>query len=113
MAGSDSPAGHNRTRLIIVVGVAVALLVALIVKKSSRMGTVVLELDQPDAEVWVDGTKMTTKDAHPAFDLPAGTHAFRVVKTGFQPVIQNVPVEAHEQQIVRISMDPDPRASGQ
>src|SRR5262249_5965340 len=100
MGHNDSPAGQTRIRLVVLVGVAVALLVALIVKKTSNIGTVVLEIDQPDAEIWVDGKKMTTKDAHPSFDLPAGAHTFRVVKTGFQPVTQNVPVEAREQQVV-------------
>jgi hypothetical protein len=113
MADNNSSAGHNKTRLIILVGVAVALLIALVVKKSSRVGTVVLEIDQPDTEVWVDGNKMTPSDAHPAIDLPAGTHTFRVVKTGFQPVTQTVAVEAQDQQIVRVSLDPDPRAAGQ
>jgi hypothetical protein len=113
MAGNNSAAGHNKIRLIILVGVAIALLVALVVKKASRVGTVVLEIDQPDTEVWVDGIKMATKDAHPAFDLAAGAHTFRVIKTGFQPVTQSVAVEAREQQIVRVSLDPDPRARGQ
>jgi hypothetical protein len=110
MAGNSSP-GHKKARLIILAGVAVALLIALVVKKSSRVGTVVLEIDQPDAEVWLDGNKMTTKDGHPAFDLPAGMHSFRVVKKGFQPVTQNVAVEAQEQQIVRVSLDADPRGN--
>ena len=113
MAGNTSPAGNNKTRLIILVAVAVALLVALVVKRSSKIGTVVLEIDQPDAEVWVDGNKMATKDAHPSFDLPEGSHIFRVVKKGFQPVNQTVAVEPREQQTVRVSMDPDPRSSGQ
>jgi len=113
MAGNNSSAGHNKTRLIILVGVAVALIIALVVKKTSNKGTVVLEIDQPDSEVWVDGNKMTTKDAHPTFDLPAGTHSIRVAKTGFKPVTQSVAVEAQEQQIVRVSLDPDPRALGQ
>jgi hypothetical protein len=107
MAGQVSPEGRgkSRIRLIILVAVAVICLIALVVKKTSRMGTLVLEINEPNAEIWVDGNKMTTSDVHPAFDLPAGMHSLRVVKEGLQPVAQNVEVVAHERQIIRIDLD--------
>jgi PEGA domain len=112
MAGNDSPTWHSRARLIVLAAVAVALLVGFFEMRNSRTGTLVLEIDQPDAEIWVDGNKMTTKEADQTFDLPAGTHSFRVVKKGFQPVDQTVAVEAREQQIIRVSLDRDPWTLG-
>jgi len=107
MAGQGSPAGQgkSRIRLGILVAVAAILLVALVVKKTSRMGTLVLDINEPNAEVWEDGNKMTTRDMHPAFDLPAGIHSLRVIKPGLQPLTQNVEVIAREQQIIKVILD--------
>ena len=106
MAGQVSPGqGKSGIRLLILVAVAVLLLAALVVKKTSRTGTLVLDINEPNAEIWVDGNKMSAKDEHPAFDLPAGMHTLRVAKEGLQPLTQNVEVVAHEQHVIRITLD--------
>ena len=97
-------------RLVFLVAVALALAVLLIIKKSGQETTLTLEINQPGPEVWIDGAERPSQVDAPgvrySFNLSPGQHTFRVLKQGFQPVNQTVKLEAHEQQVIRVTLDP-------
>jgi len=103
------------SRLPWVLGAAAVLLAAyflatIVLRVDTKAGTVLLEIDQKDAEVSVDGGKITLgppgdKDTI-TVEAKEGKHLLRVTKEGFEAWTDDITFRANEPYRIRISLKP-------
>jgi WD40 repeat protein/serine/threonine protein kinase len=99
---------------VVVVGIGTWLLVATVfkvkVKTSAGEALVVLEIDQPAAEVVVDGTKMTVNvpgDNKPIeIKVDPGQHKLRISKDGFAAVTREIELTVGKSPPIRVALVP-------
>jgi hypothetical protein len=63
-------------------------------------GRLAVYLDQPDAQIWLDGSPIGSGE------VPAGRHQLRVEHWGFEPWDRIVNVTAGGKQVVRVELEP-------
>jgi serine/threonine protein kinase/Leucine-rich repeat (LRR) protein len=114
--------GPGRRRPLLLAGVATlavaGLLLSLFVfRVRTKAGTVVVEVDQPGAEVLVDGGKIKLTapgDKEPVeIEVDEGKHELKVTKGGFQTATRALTLKAGERPLVRVHLEPlpDPAAA--
>jgi WD40 repeat protein/serine/threonine protein kinase len=99
---------------VVVLGLGTWLLMATVfkvkVKTSTCEALVVLEIDQPGAEVLVDGTKMTVNvpgDNKPIeIKVEPGGHKLRISKEGFEAVTRDVELNLGKSPPIRVALAP-------
>jgi WD40 repeat protein len=101
---------------VVVLGLGIWLLAPLLfkvkVKTSEGEALIVLEIDQPGAEVLVDGNKMTVNvpgDNKPVvIQVEPGQHKLRVTKNGFSAVTRDIELTAGKSPPIRVALVPLP-----
>ena len=93
----------------IAVGVAfLALLLGVVLRFSTSEGTLIVEVNQPDATVEVDGGKftITTPDSQEAveFQVEEGKHTLRVTKGGFQSFTKEFSISSRGKETIRVEL---------
>lgn len=102
-----------RVRPLLAVGLLglLALLAAIIVKIRVAEGTLVLEIDQPGADVIMEGdhtvTISGTENSQPLpVDLKAGDYRLEITKRGFEKHTRRVTVVQGGREVVKIHLEP-------
>ncbi len=102
-----------RVRPLLAVGLLglLALLAAIIVKIRVAEGTLVLEIDQPGADVIMEGdhtvTISGTENSQPLpVDLKAGAYRLEITKRGFEKHTRRVTVVQGGREVVKIHLEP-------
>jgi formylglycine-generating enzyme required for sulfatase activity/tRNA A-37 threonylcarbamoyl transferase component Bud32 len=111
---SRSKSGHPLWPWLIVsvVGLlAVLVLLAVTVfRVKTTAGTVVVEIDQPDAEISVDGSCMTItspRDKEPVkIDVDEGSHQLRVTKGGFETFTKQFSLKGGATETIWVQLEP-------
>jgi hypothetical protein len=77
------------------------------IKSAGQMGTLQINVDQADVEVFIDGIKRENLDLN-HIEIPAGFHVITVVKDGYlaEPPFQRVLIRENESAQVRFQMLP-------
>ena len=91
--------------------VAVALVLSVVVLKfKTPAGTLVIEVDQPGAEVSVDNDKLTITtppDKSPVeIRVDEGAHTLVVTKGGFESVTREFAIKSGQKEILRVRLEP-------
>jgi hypothetical protein len=95
--------------VVAVLGLAGGLVGGLLLRASPSPAAVILEIDPPDAAVFVDGQKTTSAATQEPLrlDLPAGTHDLRVEKEGFATSTRQVTLEAGKTERLQVRLETD------
>jgi tetratricopeptide (TPR) repeat protein len=98
------------------VGSGVALLAVLVLlsvtvfRVRTKVGTVVVEVDQPGAEVSVDGNRLTLTspaEKEPVkIDVDEGSHQLKVTKGGFEAFTKQFSMKAAATETIRVRLEP-------
>jgi hypothetical protein len=100
-----------------VLAVVVALLTALLLRVQTKAGTVVLEIDEPDAEVLVDDQQITItpgKGKEPVtIQADEGDHQLKVSKGGFVTFPRRFTIKSGATESIRVHLEPVKVASRQ
>jgi tetratricopeptide (TPR) repeat protein len=80
-----------------------------VIRVNTKVGTVVIEVDQPSAEVYIDGnlimvTSPTEKDPIEV-KVAEGSHELKVSKGGFQGYTQKFTVTANGKEAIKVSLE--------
>jgi formylglycine-generating enzyme required for sulfatase activity/serine/threonine protein kinase len=90
--------------------VAVALLLGIVLRAKTAAGTLVVEIDQPGAEVYVDGHRYSITpagDREPVqVEVQEGTRQLKVVKGGFETFTRAFAIKSGDKQVVRVRLEP-------
>ncbi len=81
-------------------------LVAAISSLYPQVGRIVVDVDQPGAEVFLDGQRVGTAPLDPLAEIDPGTHSVRVEAEGYSVFEQTVEVVAGEDAQVAVAMIP-------
>jgi formylglycine-generating enzyme required for sulfatase activity/anti-sigma factor RsiW len=119
-APASLPWWQRRGVLAGAIGAAVVLLVAagilLKVKTAGGEAFVVLEIDQPGAEVQVDGQKITVNvpgDGQPIeVKVEPGQHRLRISKGGFEVFTEDIELKVGKSAPIKVALKPIPRPEG-
>jgi WD40 repeat protein len=123
--GSPDQQGARRRRWAVVVAIAVLLgiggwflapmLFKVKVNTPEGEAFVVLQIDQPGAEVVVDGQKMTVNipgDNKPVeIQVEAGQHKLRITKDGFVAVSRDIELKTGKSEPIRVRLEPLPKTA--
>jgi tRNA A-37 threonylcarbamoyl transferase component Bud32 len=115
-ARAAKPAFGNRRRMLAAIALLAALglggwlLAGLVFRVQTPQGTIVLEVNQPDADVFVDGQKITVQvpgDDKP-FEITAapGQHRLQISKAGFVAVTREIELKTGKAEPIRVRLDP-------
>ena len=104
-------ARRRRTGWRIALGVAVTGLLALaavVLRLATDRGTLVLELDHPDAAVTIDGRQVSMQIQGESLQiaLPSGKHEMLVVKDGFKAYTDRFTMERGERVVLKVHLEP-------
>lgn len=117
-AAVPTPISRRRKPWWIAGAVAVAIMLPLgwfafqktILRIKTSAGTVVLEIDQKDAAVLVDGGQITISDSQGKepvkIDVSEGSHDLRVTKGGFQTYTRQFTVKSGETESIQVHLEP-------
>ena len=94
----------------LVVGAVALVLSVVVLKLKTPVGTLVIEVDQPGAEVSVDNDKFTittAPDKSPVeIRVDEGEHALVVTKDGFESVTRKFAIKSGQKEILRVHLEP-------
>jgi formylglycine-generating enzyme required for sulfatase activity/serine/threonine protein kinase len=105
----------SRLHLLLAGGAVVALvcavaLAAVVLRPGTRVGTLVVEIDQPGAEVYVDGKRHATSatgDSVPIqIEVLEGIRQLRVVKGGFETYTRQLTIAPGGKETLRVTLEP-------
>jgi serine/threonine protein kinase/WD40 repeat protein/DNA-directed RNA polymerase subunit RPC12/RpoP len=86
-----------------------AALFAFLILRRPREGTLLVEVDQPGAEVLVDGQLQAVSGEGPGevvrLTLPRGDHELQVSKSGFETFVQQFGVVAGGEEVIRVHLE--------
>ncbi len=82
----------------------------LVFRVETKPGTVLLEIDQKDAQVFVDGERISVgrpgDNNSVTVEAKEGKHLLRVTKVGFEPWTDDITFPASEPYRVKVSLKP-------
>jgi serine/threonine protein kinase len=94
----------------VITGIAASLilLAAVIFRLATDRGTLVLELDQPDATVTIDGRQISiqAKDELVQIALSSGKHELLVAKDGFRPYSDHFALKRGDRVEIKVHLEP-------
>jgi len=105
---------RRRTGWVIALGVVAAsllLLATVVWRLATDRGTLVLELNHPDAAVTIDGREVSIQIEGQSTQivLPSGNHDMLVVKDGFKTYTDNFTMERAGRVVLKVRLEPSPR----
>jgi serine/threonine protein kinase len=77
-----------------------------------RYGTLLLNVDPPRADVFIDGTLLTGSDLRKGKQLDAGSHTLVIQLAGFESHSQSVTIQAGSRQTMAISLAAEEKGYG-
>jgi len=112
--GQTSRSRRWRTGRFIALSVALTsllLLAAVVLRLATDRGTLVLELEHPDAAVTIDGRQVSLQIEGESMQivLPSGKHELLVVKDGFKTYTDNFTMQRGERVVLKVRLEPPPR----
>ncbi len=95
--------------------VAVAIVLGVILRIETPAGTLVVEVNEPNAEVQVDDGKVsitTPNDGQPVeVEVDEGRHTLKVSKGGFETFTKEFVIRAKDTEVVAVTLEPSPTAT--
>ena len=119
-AAAKAKVSASMPLLLIAGGLALAaviavLLLTVVLRVKTTAGTLVVEVDQPGAEVYVDGQRYTLTrpgDKEPIqVEVQEGTRQLKVVKGGFETFTKDFTVKSGDKETIRVRLEPAAVAS--
>ena len=77
------------------------------------MGTILLEIDPPETQVWIDKKRILLKGQKNMIQrqIEVGEHVLNIRKDGFRPIEKQFRIEHGKKQQLRIELQPRTRKS--
>jgi len=121
LAGKPAGSGTARSRrrwlaagVAGLVALGVVLVAATVFKVKTKKGTLIVEINQPGAEVSLDGTRITVvnpQDKEPVrIEVDEGRHVLKVTKGGFETETHHFSLKQGDTESIRVRLEPRPES---